>query len=197
MRPIIIFEWLTVDGIFDIEPKYFDRWFSPYESDARRARIRETTLGCGALLMGRATYATYAPYWSAIAGDEIADKMNQVDKYVVSTTLEDPSWQNTREVMSSDVASEVARLKEQAGDYILVAGSGMLVRELMRADLVDEYRFLVHPVVMGNGARFFSAETPPTGLELVENAVLDHGVVYASFRPHRIAPATLGESLPE
>jgi dihydrofolate reductase len=178
MRKIIVSEWITLDGVFDADPQYFNEWFMPYESEARGASIQKTILGCGALLMGGATYNTLAPYWSTLAHNEfgLADKMNNAPKYVVSTTLENAEWNNTK-VIKEKVIEEITRLKQAHGDYILIPGSATLVQTLMEAGLVDEFRFLVHPVVMGKGKKFFKNGMPNTKIKLINSEQLALGVV--------------------
>ncbi|HMB93684.1 MAG TPA: dihydrofolate reductase family protein [Rhodothermales bacterium] len=184
MRKIITSEWITLDGVFDSDPKYFEQWFAPYHSDARAAYIQKSILGCGTLLMGRTTYSALAPYWSAMEHNEmgVADKMNAVPKYVVSTTLQSADWNNTKKIISNHVAEEIAQLKQTSGDYILIPGSAMLIESLMEMNLIDEYRFLVHPIIMGSGKRFFKDGMPTTGLKLVKTEALDLGVMLHCYR---------------
>ena len=189
MRKIIVSEWITLDGVFDADPQYFNEWFMPYDSDARMVYIQKTVLGCGAFLMGGATYNTLAPYWSALKNNEfgLADKMNSAPKYVVSTTLEKADWNNTQRIIKENVVEEIRQIKQEPGDYILIPGSATLVQSLMTTDLIDEYRFLVHPIIMGSGKRFFKEGMPTTKLKLVETQTLDLGV--SLLRYQRVEPA--------
>jgi dihydrofolate reductase len=119
-----------------------------------------------------------APYWSTLKNNEmgVADKLNNAPKYVVSTTLKKAGWNNST-IISGNVIEEVKRLKKQPGSYILLDGSATLAQSLMAAGLVDEYRLLVHPVIMGGGKRFFREDMPVSKLKLVHSAPLDLGVV--------------------
>ena len=184
MRKIIASEWMTIDGVFDSDPKYFEQWFAPYHSDARADYIQKSILGCGALLMGRITYSALASYWSAMKNNEmgVADKMNTAPKYVVSTTLQTADWNNTKKIIRDHVAEEITKLKQTSGDYILIPGSATLIESLMEANLIDEYRFLVHPIIMGSGKRFFNDGMPTTGLKLVKTEALDLGVILLCYR---------------
>jgi dihydrofolate reductase len=117
-------------------------------------------------LLGRVTYEGFAAAWPTREG-EFADKLNNDPKYVVSTTLKDPEWQNTT-VLSGDVAQEISNLKEQTDGVILVAGSGTLVRALLEHDLVDELRLMVFPTVLGRGRRLF-----PDGIDRLKLKLAD------------------------
>lgn len=187
MRPLIVTEWITLDGVFDSDDEYFEQWFLPYHSDERARRIRENILGCGTLLMGRKTYDFLAPYWSSLQNNEmgVADKMNNAPKVVVAGSPLKSDWNNTQKVVKDNVIDEVARLKQEAGNYILTPGSGELVYSLMEAGLVDEYRFLMHPIVMGQGKRFFNDKIPFAKLNLIESEPLPLGVVALTYEPAR------------
>jgi dihydrofolate reductase len=176
MKKLIVKEWITLDGVFDASS--MNQWHAPYHSDSRARCIIEDILGADAFLYGRATYEMLAPYWSALKNNEmgVADKLNSAPKYVVSTTLQKAEWNNST-IISNDVVDEVKKLKEQPGGYILVDGSATLVHTLMEAGLVDEFRFLVHPVIMGSGKRFFKEGEPITNLKLVSSQTLDLGVL--------------------
>lgn len=185
MRKIIVSEWITLDGVFDSDPPYFNEWFIPYDSEARAAYIQKTILGCGAFLMGGATYTMLAPYWSALKDNEfgLADKMNNTPKYVVSTTLEKADWHNTQKIIKENIIEEIKKLKQEPGDYILIPGSATLVQSLMAAGLVDEYRFLIHPVIMGSGKRFFKDGMPTTKMTLIKTESIDLGVSVLYYQP--------------
>jgi dihydrofolate reductase len=119
-----------------------------------------------ALLLGRTTYEGFAAAWPSRTGG-FADKFNNMAKYVVSSTLTDPEWNNSH-VISGDVAGEVAKLRDQPSGDILVNGSAQLVRALMDNDLVDEYRLMVFPTVLGGGKRLFIDGTAPASLKLAD-----------------------------
>jgi dihydrofolate reductase len=185
MRKIIVTEWLTLDGAFDADPKHFEKWFLPYHSEARAQHIQRNILGCGALLMGRMTYEALAPYWSPMKNNEmgVADKMNATEKHVVCSTLKRQVWNNTKGIFDGNVMEEIARLKQSDGDCILVPGSATLVHSMMAKNLIDEFRFLVHPIVLGPGRRFFAEGMPTTRLDLVRSEALDLGVVELCYQP--------------
>ena len=140
------------------------------------------TSSSDALLLGRVTYEGFAAAWPSREG-EFADKFNTMPKYVVSSTLGEPSWKNST-VIKDDVAGEVAKLKAQEGGDILVNGSGQLVKALMEHNLVDEYRLMVFPVVLGSGKRLFADGVGKTQLRLAEvTPVGPDGVVILIYRP--------------
>ena len=124
-----------------------------------------------------------APHWSALRNNEegLADKLNSVSKYVVSSTLKKAEWDNST-IIKERVVEEIAKLKQQAGQEIQIEGSATLVQSLMEADLIDEYRFLVHPIIMGSGKRFFKDGMDTTKLKLVNTKALDLGVVLHCYQ---------------
>ena len=184
MRKLIAFEWITIDGVFDADPEYFEKWFHPYHSDERAEFISKTIEDSGALLLGGNTYRMLAPYWSGQETDEMgpASKLNSMPKYVVSSTLEAAQWNNTRKIIRENVAEEIAGLKQQSGGDILITGSGTLVRSVMETGLVDEFRLLVHPVVMGKGQQFFQNGLPFTKLNLMKSQPLPLGVIALFYK---------------
>ena len=130
----------------------------------------------GAFLSGRRTYELFAAYWSQVTdpGDPRATRLNALPKYVVSTTLARVPWNNSR-LLQGDMAGEVAKLKRQPGGELQVHGSAELVRTLMKHDLVDEYRLLIHPVVLGSGKRLFEGGTTPAALQLIDTKTTSRG----------------------
>lgn len=175
MRKLIASAWITLDGIFDADT--MGQWFMPYDSTERQDHIREELLASDAVLLGRTTYEMLAPYWSQMKNNEmgIAGKLNSVPKFVVSTSLKKAGWNNTT-IVGGDVMAEIKRLKQQPGQQILVEGSATLVQSLSEAGLVDEYRFLVQPFIMGEGKRFFK-DGMHQGLKLVSSQALASGVL--------------------
>ena len=127
----------------------------------------DETMASDALLLGRVTYEGFAEAWPSREG-EFADKFNNMPKYVVSTTLEDPEWNNST-VIKGDVAGEISKLKDQPGGDILVNGSVQLIQTLTEHELVDEYRLMVFPVVLGSGKRLFSETSKAVPLKLVDS----------------------------
>jgi dihydrofolate reductase len=181
MRKIIVSTWTTLDGVFDASS--MAQWFAPYDSVGRQDYIREGILASDALLLGRTTYEMLAPYWSSLKNNEmgIAAKLNSVPKFVVSTTLKRADWNNTT-IIGNNVVEEIKKLKQQPGGDIQVEGSAILVQSLIKANLVDEYRLLVHPFIMGSGNRFFK-EGMNTGLKLIKTQTFDAGVQLLCYEP--------------
>jgi dihydrofolate reductase len=133
-----------------------------------------------ALLLGRVTYEGFAKAWPSIK-DEVgfADRMNGLPKYVASTTLKDLQWNNSH-LLAGDIAEEVSKLKQQDGKDILVAGSRRFAHTLSRLDLVDEYRLMIHPIVLGSGNRLFG-EGSTFSLALVDVKTFDSGIVVLTY----------------
>ncbi len=184
MRKIIVSEWITLDGVFDADPQYFGVWWLPYHSDERAADIRKTIESADALLLGDTTYEMLAPYWSAQENDDNgpAGKLNSMPKYVVSPTLTESLWNNTQKIIKEKVVEEIRKLKQESGGDILILGSATLVQSLMETDLIDEYRFLVLPVIMGAGRRFFKDGMTMTKLVLAETKTLPLGVLALVYK---------------
>ncbi len=161
-----------------------DAWFAPKSGgDDVVATEREHYAACDALLLGRQTYEDYKGYWplQRDAGVGIAGSFNRAEKYVVSSTLTEGDWAHTT-VLAGPLAEEVARLKAREGQEIVASGSITLVRALIAARLVDEYRLFVYPVVVGRGRRLF-AEGVGSALRLADARTFRSGVVLLTYRP--------------
>jgi dihydrofolate reductase len=157
-------------------------WSSPYWNDEIAKFKLDELLATDAHLLGRVTYQGFAAAWPSRTDEEgFADKMNNLPKYVVSTTLEKAGWNNST-IIKENVAAEVSKLKEQSGQDILVAGSAMLVNTLVGHELIDEYRLLVYPVVLGSGKRLFRDVTN-IAMKLVETKPFSSGVVLLRYQP--------------
>jgi dihydrofolate reductase len=129
------------------------------------------------------TYQAFAAAWASRTDAEgFADRMNSLPKFVVSATLKNVEWNNSR-LIKGDVAGEVSKLKQQPGQAILVAGSGQLVHTLMHHDLIDEYRLMVHSVVLGSGKRLFRDGTDKKILRLTDTRTFGSGIVVLSYQP--------------
>jgi dihydrofolate reductase len=186
MGKLVVTEFITLDGVIE-DPggaEKFERggWAFRYERGAEGDRFKlEELMASDAQLLGRVTYQGFAAAWPAMeeTTGEFGKKMNAMPKYVVSASLEDPSWNNTTVLRSVD---EVAAVKAQYDGDVLVAGSGTLVRALLDHDLVDELRLMVFPVVLGDGKRLFGATTDKKGLELVDSRVVGDGVAILVYR---------------
>jgi dihydrofolate reductase len=181
LRKLVVSEWVTLDGVFDADS--MKEWFEPYESQDRQEYIKENVLTSDAFLVGRVTYEMLAGYWPNQKNNEmgVADRLNSAPKYVVSATLKKAEWNNST-IINEDVVEEITKLKQQPGQDILVFGSANLVQSLMAADLVDEYRFLVHPIIMGSGKRFFRDEMVATKVKLVKTKTLALGVTLDCYQ---------------
>jgi dihydrofolate reductase len=169
---LVVTEFVSVDGVFEdpggAEDFEHGGWTFEYDrgDDGNSFKVQEL-MDAEAQLLGRVTYEGFAKAWPSREG-EFADKINKGAKYVVSSTLENPEWQNTT-VISDDVAAAVAKLKEETNGSILVAGSGSLVGTLLEADLVDELRLMVFPTVLGRGRRLFPDGIDRLKLKLAES----------------------------
>jgi Dihydrofolate reductase len=191
MRKLIVSEWIALDGVFDSDT--MDQWFHPFQSDERAAYIQEGVLASDIFLFGRVTYEMLAPFWSHAKNNEmgIADKMNSMAKYVVSSAPLNVPWKNTTRIQGN-IVEEITRLKQEPGQEIRLAGSATLVRSLGSAGLIDEYRFLVHPIVMGNGKRFFKEGMDTSRLKLVHTKTFSLGVMLLCYQPdNQDAPVTV------
>ena len=171
MGKLVVTEFVSIDGVFEdpggSEEYEHGGWTFEYDrgQDGDSFKLDEV-MEADVQLLGRVTYEGFAAAWPSREGP-FADKLNNDPKYVVSTTLEDPEWQNTN-VISGDVAEEIAKLKERTDGVILVAGSGTLVGTLLEADLVDELRLMVFPTVLGRGRRLFPDGIDRRKLRLAE-----------------------------
>jgi dihydrofolate reductase len=187
MAKVVVTQFVTVDGIFE-DPggsEEFERggWAFQFDRGPEGDKFKlDEVMASDALLLGRTTYEGFAAAWPSRTG-EFADKFNGMRKYVVSSTLTDPEWNNST-VISGNVADEVRTLKQANGGDILVNGSAQLVETLMANDLVDEYRLMVFPVVLGKGKRLFGDPEAAKPLELAEaRPVGPDGVVILTYRP--------------
>ena len=177
MRKLNAWLFMTLDGVIEAPEKWVlpdDDMFAAAEADYARS---------DALLLGRRTYETFAASWPQRGSDvPNADWMNNTPKYVASTTLQSPAWNNST-VLEGDIAEAVARLKQQDGKDMLVNGSGALVRTLLREHLLDELQLYVHPVVVGTGIRLFEDGSAPVELTLADSRAYANGVVCLTYQP--------------
>jgi dihydrofolate reductase len=171
MGKVVVSQFVSVDGVIE-DPggsEDFDRggWAFQFDRGPEGDKFKlDEVMESDALLLGRVTYEGFAAAWPSRDG-EFADKFNTMRKYVVSTTMKEPTWSNST-LIDGDVAEAVSQLRQEPGGNILVNGSARLVRELTRHGLVDEYRFMVFPVVLGSGKRLFADASDTTALRLVE-----------------------------
>ena len=190
MRDIVVTEFITLDGVIQA-PK---EWTGPYFSDEVVAYKAEELKASDGILLGRVTYELYAAEWPHHAGNPFFfEKMNGLPKYVASTTLTNPAWNNST-VLGNDLAAELLRLKQQPGTDIIVFGSADLVRWLLRNDLVDRYQLQLFPLVLGSGKRLFGTESGTAHLKLTETRSLDTGVMVLRYERDPVALADASSS---
>ena len=180
MRRIVVSEFLSLDGVME-NPG----WTFGFESEDRDAVKFNELAAADALLLGRVTYEGFAAAWPGMEEEtgEYGAWMNGYPKYVVSTTLQEPLDWNNSTLLGEDLAGEVSRLKGQDGKDILVFGSGDLVNTLLEHDLIDEYRLMVFPVVVGKGKRLFGDGIDTKNLELVDTKTFSSGAVVLTYKP--------------
>lgn len=186
MRKLVVSEFVSLDGVMEdpggAEKFEHGGWTMPYFSDEAGKLKFDELLASDALLLGRVTYEGFAKAWPTMEGTgEFGERMNSLPKYVVSTTLKEVEWNNSR-LITGNVVEEVSALKQQPGQDILVGGSAALVQTLRQHGLVDEYCLLVFPVVLGSGKRLFDGGNK-TGLRLVETQAFGSGVVLLRYQP--------------
>jgi dihydrofolate reductase len=191
MRKLFVSEFLTLDGVMQAPGDAnedrsggfgYGGWQLAYFDEVFGSTIMEGLAATGGLLLGRRTYEIFAAHWpNQPADDPLAGTFNELPKYVVSTTLSEPlAWQNST-LIQGDAATEIAKLKEQPGKDIQVIGSGELVQTLIRHDLADEYRLMIHPILLGSGKRLFREESLPTRLRLVNSKATGTGVLILTY----------------
>ena len=190
---LIVHEFLTIDGVVqgpggadEDTTGGFTRggWIVPFADEDFGAIVTRWFGRAGAILLGRTTYSLMYPYWSQVTDPDnlVAAKLNGLPKYVASSTLRDPAWQNTV-ALSGDVIGQVKQLKQQPGGELQVHGSCGLARSLHQAGLIDEYRLLVMPVTVGAGKRLFTEDAPASGYTVVDSRTTSRGAVYSALRP--------------
>lgn len=194
MRKLVVAEFVSLDGVMqapggaeeDTEGGFkYGGWTMPYWHDDMGAALFEEINQADTLLLGRKTWQGHAAAFEpAPVDDPFAGLLNGLQKYVVSTTLKSAdAWRNSK-IVSEDVVSEVRRLKEKRGKKIYVDGSSVLVHTLAQADLVDEYSFLVFPIVLGSGKKVFP-DGFYTGLKLIASKAFASGVMLLRYQPDK------------
>ena len=187
MRKLVVSEYVTLDGVMEdpggAEKSGHGGWsFQYWGPEAAKYKFDEL-FESDALLLGRVTYEGFAKAWPSMKDEQgFAARMNSIPKYVVSSTLKQLSWNNSHRVQG-DIPKEVYKLKQQPGKNILLAGSAQLAQTLSEHDLVDEYRLMVHPVVVGEGKRVFKDGQPLKKLDLIETRSFPSGIVILHYRP--------------
>jgi dihydrofolate reductase len=180
LRKVVVSEFVSLDGVIE-DP----RWTFRFMSEERENFKFNELSASDALLLGRVTYEGFAAAWPRMteSAGEYADMMNGYPKYVVSATLGEPLEWNNSTLIRGNVAEEVLRLKQQPGKDILIFGSGRLVNTLMQHDLIDEYRLMVFPIVVGSGQRLFEDGSDTKIMSLADTETLGSGVVVLSYSP--------------
>ena len=186
MGRIVVTEFVSLDGVMEdpggAEGFEHGGWSFEISRGEEGDRFKlEETMGSEALLLGRHTYEGFAAAWPSREG-EFADKFNSMPKYVVSSTLENPSWTNTT-VLRGDLAEELARVRDAHEGDVVVHGSATLARALIDAGLVDELRLMVFPVLLGQGKRLFGETSGKRPLRLVESRTVGDGVAILVYAP--------------
>jgi dihydrofolate reductase len=174
-----VHEFMSLDGVIDAPTWTFEYGFTPEMEET----VGAVTGRCRGILLGRTTFEMFAPAWSSrtVEDDPGAPFFNDTNKYVVSATLENPTWQNS-EVIGAYDPDRIRRLKDEVGD-LYVSGSGTLVRAMLADGLVGELHLLVYPVTRGPGPRLFPEDAAPSALSLAATKSYDNGVVYMNLRP--------------
>jgi len=192
MRKLFVSEFLTVDGVMqapgasdeDLEGGFqHGGWQLAYFDEVFARSMEETMANTGAFVLGRKTYELFAAYWPTAKEEvgEFADVMNEMPKYVASRTLRPPlEWQNST-LLEGDLREAVTKLKDEDGKDLQVIGSGGLARWLAGEDLVDEYRLMIHPLVLGSGKRLFAEGGPRMPLRLIDSTASTTGVLIVTY----------------
>lgn len=192
MANLIAFENVTLDGVMQApgRPDEDRRggfesggWAVPYADEVLGAVAGEGMATSGGILLGRRTYEDFYGYWPNQTDNPFTEVLNDTTKYVASTTLEEPlPWMNSI-LLKGDVPGAVAGIKEESDTDLVVLGSGELVQTLMKANLIDQYMLIMHPLVLGTGRRLFAEGSPKMTLRLTDTKTTTTGVVIATYEP--------------
>jgi dihydrofolate reductase len=182
---IVVTEFVSLDGVMEApggEDFKYKGWSFEFDrgDDGNQFKLDET-MSADALLIGRRTYESFAGAWPEREG-EFADKFNSMPKFVVSTTLGEPEWNNTTVLDSGDATAQVRKLKEEFDGELQVPGSHRLVQELIESDLVDQINLMVFPVILGTGKKAFEETSERRALRLEESKVVGDGVLVLIYR---------------
>ena len=190
MGKIVVSDNVTLDGVIQDpagdEGFRHGGWVGLIKDNPQLNKLAlEEALGAEALLLGRRSYEFFAARWPSRSG-ELADRLNSLPKYVVSSTLEDPDW-NSSTVLKGDVVNEVSKLKHELDGEIVVPASFQLVHTLMEHDLVDELRLKIFPVVLGAGERLFGETSDKKPMRLVNSKTIGDDIAFLTYQPVRNA----------
>ncbi len=196
MRKIVAITQVTLDGVMqspggpEEDPSNgftHGGWAMPFLDDAGYQAVCETIAGEFDMLLGRRTYEIFASHWPNQRDNPIGKAFNKATKYVATRSPDQLDWENSQRI-GGDVVDEVRRLKASDGPVVHVWGSGELLQSLIAADLLDEYRIWVFPLVLGEGKRLFENGAPPRGLSLVATMSTPSGVLLNTYRPAGLVP---------
>jgi len=176
---LVATEYLSLDGVFEEPGHWSGPWFKEEAGQFKWAELQASD----ALLVGRNTYLGFAAAWPNVKGTgEFGEKMNSMPKYVVSSTLDKVEWAGSK-LIKGNVSEEIKRLKKQPGGDLLLSGSGQLFNAMMRENLIDLYRFMLHPVVLGKGMRLFEGGGKQRSLKLMETKRFATGIIVLEYEP--------------
>jgi dihydrofolate reductase len=180
MGEIHVHEFMSADGVIDAPVWTFEYGFDPRMGEAIGASVAH----CTGILLGRTTFEQFEPAWSTRTAEDDpgAPFFNDTMKYVVSSTLTEPTWRNSEAIGPYD-PERIRRLKQEVEGDLYISGSGTLVRALLADGLIDELHLFVFPLTRGPGPRLFPADAEPSKLELTRSDTYDNGVVYLAYRP--------------
>jgi dihydrofolate reductase len=181
MRKVVSWLFISVDGVVEAP----NEWQFDVFDEVMIADITSQMDAEGAMLLGRVTYQEWVPFWPTSTDEPYASHINNIPKYVVSTTLEDVEWGNREKptLIKDNLAEEITKLKKQSGKNIGVGGSPTLVRSLLQENLLDELKLMIHPVVVGKGKHLFTEENELKKLELIDSKITSTGVAILTYRP--------------
>jgi len=177
VRKIVASMLMAMDGVVE-NPQ----WTSQFRSEESQKYKFDELFASDALLLGRITYQGLAAAWPGATG-AYGERINRMPKYVPTTTLQEAEWNAT--LIKDNVVEEVTRLKQESGQDILIFGSVELIHSLMQEDLIDEYRLMVFPIIVGNGKRLFHGESQQKAFKLVQSQTFGSGVVVLTYEPNR------------
>jgi len=176
---LVATEYLSLDGVFEEPGRWSGPWFKEEAGQFKWAELRASD----ALLLGRRTYEGFAAAWPKMPNTgEFGEKMNSMPKYVVSSTLEKVEWSGSR-LIKGNVPEEIKELKKQPGGDLLLSGSGQLFNGMMRENLIDIYRFMLHPVVLGKGMRLFEDGVEQRKLKVADSKRFATGIIVLEYEP--------------
>jgi dihydrofolate reductase len=196
MRKVIADEWMTLDGVIQAPGQQDEDttggfqhggWHVGYFDDIAQRQVVDSVVKAGGFLLGRRTYEIFAAHWPNASEEEqvLAEPLNTKPKYVASRTLTEPlAWENST-VLKGDLAEAVAALKQQDGEDLHVIGSSQLVQTLLAHDLVDQFRVMIDPLVVGGGKRIFGGDGARRPLRLLEHKVTTTGAILATYAMDR------------